>query len=71
MAVEIKPSYRNMKYKLDEVPHVVEYADEAIRRAGVTPHRPPVRGGPRGDPAYFDSAAAGESARAPAISATW
>ena len=36
--VEIKPSYRNMRYKLDEVPHVVEYADEAVRRAGVTPH---------------------------------
>ncbi len=53
VAVEIKPSYRNMKYKLDEVPHVVEYADEAIRRAGVTPHRPPVRGGTDGSRLSF------------------
>jgi tripeptide aminopeptidase len=51
--VEIKPSYRNMRYKLDEVPHVVEYADEAIRRAGVTPHRPPVRGGTDGSRLSF------------------
>jgi tripeptide aminopeptidase len=53
VAVEIKPSYRNMRYKLDEVPHVVEYADEAIRRAGVTPHRPPVRGGTDGSRLSF------------------
>ena len=51
--VEIKPSYRNMKYKLDEVPHVVEYADEAVRRAGVTPNRPPVRGGTDGSRLSF------------------
>ncbi len=46
--VEIKTSYRNMKYKLDEVPHVVAYAAEAIRRVGLTPHSPPVRGGTDG-----------------------
>lgn len=46
--VEVKTSYRNMKYKLDEVPHVVAYAAEAIRREGLTPHSPPVRGGTDG-----------------------
>ena len=32
--VEIKESYRNMKYVLDQHPHVADYAEEAIRRAG-------------------------------------
>jgi len=53
VAVEIKEAYRNMKYKLDAVPHVVDYADEAIRRAGVTPHRLPVRGGTDGSRLSF------------------
>ncbi len=53
VTVAIKPSYRNMRYKLDETPHVVEYAEEAIRRAGVTPHRPPVRGGTDGSRLSF------------------
>ncbi|MEI6668729.1 MAG: peptidase T [Acidobacteriota bacterium] len=46
--VAIAPSYRNMKYQLDAVPHVVEYADEAVGRCGVTPRRLPVRGGTDG-----------------------
>lgn len=46
--IDIKASYRNMRYKLDEVPHVVEYGAEAIRREGLTPLRPPVRGGTDG-----------------------
>jgi tripeptide aminopeptidase len=53
VGVEIKEAYRNMRHKLDEVPHVVEYADEAIRRAGVAPHRPPVRGGTDGSRLSF------------------
>ena len=53
IVVEIKPSYRNMKYKLDEVPHVVEYAEEAVRRTGITPSRPPVRGGTDGSRLSF------------------
>jgi tripeptide aminopeptidase len=51
--VEIKPSYRNMKYVLDKVPHVADYAEEAIRRAGITPLRPPVRGGTDGSRLSF------------------
>jgi len=52
-AVECKESYRNMKYKLDAVPHVVEYADEAVRRAGLVPQRLPVRGGTDGSRLSF------------------
>jgi len=48
VAVEIKESYRNMKYKLDEEPRAVAYADEAIRRAGLTPEQLPVRAAPTG-----------------------
>jgi tripeptide aminopeptidase len=51
--VEIKPSYRNMKYVLDAMPHVADYAEEAVRRAGVTPTRPPVRGGTDGSRLSF------------------
>jgi tripeptide aminopeptidase len=53
VAVEVKESYRNMQYKLDEQPRVVEYADEAIRRAGLTPERLPVRGGTDGSRLSF------------------
>jgi tripeptide aminopeptidase len=53
VTVEIKEAYRNMKYKLDAEPRAVEYADEAIRRAGLTPERPPVRGGTDGSRLSF------------------
>jgi tripeptide aminopeptidase len=53
VAVEIKEAYRNMRYKLDADPRVVEYADEAIRRAGLTPQRLPVRGGTDGSRLSF------------------
>jgi tripeptide aminopeptidase len=53
VAVDIKESYRNMKYKLDEVPHVVAYADEAVGRAGLVPRRLPVRGGTDGSRLSF------------------
>lgn len=46
--VEIKESYRNMKYKLDEHPQVVEYALEAVRRAGLKPVKNIIRGGTDG-----------------------
>jgi tripeptide aminopeptidase len=46
--LEIKESYRNMRLKLDEDPRVVEYAMEAIRRAGLTPHKELIRGGTDG-----------------------
>jgi tripeptide aminopeptidase len=46
--VEIKESYRNMKYVLDQHAHVTEFAEEAIRRAGLTPKRSSIRGGTDG-----------------------
>jgi tripeptide aminopeptidase len=48
VAVEIRESYRNMKYVLDQHPRVTEYAEEAIRRAGLTPKRSSIRGGTDG-----------------------
>ncbi|MGQ9854047.1 MAG: peptidase T [Candidatus Oleimicrobiaceae bacterium] len=44
----VEESYRNMKYKLDEDPKVVEYALEAVRRAGVEPRLSMIRGGTDG-----------------------
>ena len=40
--------YRNMKEILDTCPQVIEYAQEAIRRAGVTPLLDSIRGGTDG-----------------------
>ena len=44
----VEESYRNMKYKLNEQPHVVEYALEAVRRSGLEPKRNIIRGGTDG-----------------------
>jgi len=46
--LEIKESYQNMKVKLDEDPKVVEYAIEAVRRAGIEPQLQLIRGGTDG-----------------------
>ncbi|UCG04117.1 MAG: peptidase T [Candidatus Heimdallarchaeota archaeon] len=46
--LDLKEQYKNMKYQLDKVPHVIEYAEEAIKRAGVDVIRKPVRGGTDG-----------------------
>jgi tripeptide aminopeptidase len=46
--VEIRRQYRNMKESLAAVPHAVELAVEAIRRAGVEPRRSLIRGGTDG-----------------------
>ena len=51
--VEVKQSYRNMKYVLDQHPHVTDYAEEAIRRAGLTPKRASIRGGTDGSRLTF------------------
>jgi len=48
VAVEIKESYRNMRYVINAHPEVVDYAEEAIRRTGLTPKRTSVRGGTDG-----------------------
>ncbi|MGD9489787.1 MAG: peptidase T [Calditrichaceae bacterium] len=46
--LEVKESYRNMKYKIDEHPEVIEYALEAVRRSGLTPIKNLIRGGTDG-----------------------
>jgi len=48
VTVTFKEQYRNMKYKLDEDPRVVEYAFEAIQRQGLEPARKAIRGGTDG-----------------------
>ncbi len=47
-------SYRNMRFVLDDHPHVVEYALEAVRRAGLEPIRNLIRGGTDGARLSFE-----------------
>ena len=49
----VEEQYRNMREVLDAVPHVVERAAEAYRRAGITPHRRAIRGGTDGSRLSF------------------
>ena len=46
--IERKESYRNMKEVLDRYPEVVEHAQIAMRRAGLTPRFREIRGGTDG-----------------------
>lgn len=46
--LEIIESYRNMREKIESCFHIVEYAKEAIRTAGLVPDECPVRGGTDG-----------------------
>ncbi|MCD6498653.1 MAG: peptidase T [Deltaproteobacteria bacterium] len=46
--VTIEEQYRNMRMKLDEAPQVVEYAMEAVKRAGAKPGLSSIRGGTDG-----------------------
>jgi len=46
--LQIKPQYRNMKQVIDRHPESVDYAMEAIRRAGLNPVRSAIRGGTDG-----------------------
>jgi tripeptide aminopeptidase len=48
IAIEVKESYRNMGMKIAEDPRVLEYAYEAVRRAGLEPVRRAIRGGTDG-----------------------
>lgn len=50
---KVEESYRNMKEVLDGYPEVVENANEAIRRAGLTPRMHPIRGGTDGSKLCF------------------
>lgn len=49
----VKEQYRNMKVVLDKHPQVVDYALEAIQRAGMTPIRSSIRGGTDGSRLSF------------------
>jgi tripeptide aminopeptidase len=51
--LEIKQQYRNMKQVIDGYPHMVEYAVEAIQRAGLKPVRSSIRGGTDGSRLSF------------------
>jgi tripeptide aminopeptidase len=48
MEFEVIEFYRNMKYQLDKDPKVVDYALEAVERAGITPKKNLIRGGTDG-----------------------
>ncbi|MCD6067996.1 MAG: peptidase [Bacteroidetes bacterium] len=44
----VKEQYRNMKEVLDKEPRIIDYAMEAVKRAGVTPVLSSIRGGTDG-----------------------
>ena len=46
--IEIKEYYRNMKYDLEKEPRAMEYALEAVKRAGMDPIQGSIRGGTDG-----------------------
>lgn len=46
--LEFKHQYKNMRFKLEEDARIVEYALEAVRRAGLKPHLQIIRGGTDG-----------------------
>jgi tripeptide aminopeptidase len=52
-SLTITEQYRNMKEVLDQHPKVVEYAREAIQRAGLTPYQSSIRGGTDGSRLSF------------------
>src|SRR4051794_26265578 len=51
--MEVKHQYRNMKQVIDAHPEIVDYAIEAIRRAGLTPVKASIRGGTDGSRLSF------------------
>ncbi|MDB5230052.1 MAG: pepT [Chitinophagaceae bacterium] len=53
MEFEVNEQYRNMKEILDHHTHVIAYAEEAIKRAGLTPRKAPIRGGTDGSRLSF------------------
>jgi tripeptide aminopeptidase len=50
---EVKESYRNMREVLDRFPQIVDYAREAIRRAGLPVRDTAIRGGTDGSRLSF------------------
>ena len=51
--MDVKAQYRNMKQVIDRHPETVDYAIEAIKRAGLTPVRSSIRGGTDGSRLSF------------------
>jgi tripeptide aminopeptidase len=51
--MEVREQYRNMKQVIDRHPEIVDYAIEAIRRAGLTPRKNSIRGGTDGSRLSF------------------
>ncbi len=51
--LEIKSQYRNMKSILDQHPQVIQYATEAVTRAGLEPKLQSIRGGTDGSRLSF------------------
>ena len=51
--MEVKQQYRNMKQVIDRHPEIVDYAMEAIRRAGLQPVKTSIRGGTDGSRLSF------------------
>ncbi len=49
----VKEQYRNMKEILDVCPHVMDYAEEAMKRAGIEVQRMSIRGGTDGSRLSF------------------
>ena len=51
--MEVKQQYRNMKQVIDRHPEIVDYAIEAIKRAGLAPVKSSIRGGTDGSRLSF------------------
>jgi tripeptide aminopeptidase len=51
--MEVREQYRNMKVVIDRHPEIVDYAIEAIRRAGLKPVKTSIRGGTDGSRLSF------------------
>lgn len=52
-SIAVTPQYRNMKQVIDRHPQIVDYAMQAIRRAGLKPKRSSIRGGTDGSRLSF------------------
>jgi tripeptide aminopeptidase len=45
---KVTEQYRNMKEVIDKHPQIIQYAEEAMKRAGIKPHMQAIRGGTDG-----------------------
>ena len=48
VSVEIKDQYFNMREKIEPVMHIVDIAEQAMKKAGIKPLIKPIRGGTDG-----------------------